>query len=572
MKKIAIIVFRVVIISIFIILLTIVLFKGFVKLKELFPGYEKAHASQFFEGIDEDYTYVVFEDQPLALLHYPVILEDKIYLPIDFVIEYLNPNFYWDEKESTLTYTTTQDVVRMKSNELDYFINDKPLKLNMPIIRMEDSSAYIPLDLLGKFCDYEVKYNDELDLLVIDDVKRDSMYGSIRKGKVKLRITTSENSNYIKKLAEGEKVKIYEENEKWYKVRTEEGYIGFLQKNSIEDITNIVGKQEEWLPHPPVPGYEGKVNIAWHQVTNVSANSGLINALEGVTGLDVLSPTWFALSDSEGNVSNIADVSYVNWAHDQGYQVWALFSNSFSSTITHDVLSSTEKREKVIKQILALSAIYELDGINIDFESIAKEDGIFYVQFIKELTPYLKKQGLIVSVDMYVPSAWTAHYDRTQVGSIVDYLIIMGYDEHWSGSKESGSVASIGFVKKGISDTLKEVPKEKVILGLPYYTRLWKEELIDSEVVVSSKAYSMNRAYEILVENKAIIEWNEEVGQYYGEYDIGEVTYKIWLEEERSIEEKVKLAKEYELAGVSGWKLGLEKDEVWQVLKDYLKE
>lgn len=570
-KKTATIVFRIVIISIFIIALAVFLIKGFMKLRELFPGYEKALASEIFEGIDEDYTYVVFEDQPLELSHYPIIIEDIIYLPVNFVIEYLNPNFYWDEQESTLTYTTTQDVVRMKSDELNYFVNHEPLKLNMPIIQMDDSSGYIPLELLGKFCDYSVKYNDELDLLVIDDVKRDSTYGSINEKKVKLRISKSKNSNYIKKLTLGETVKIYEESDEWYKVRTEEGYLGFIQKNAIIKTTIEKGKQEEPLQQVPVPDYVGKVNIVWHQVTNASANSGLIQAMEGVQGLDVLSPTWFALSDSEGNISNLADVGYVNWAHNQGYQVWALFSNSFNSTLTHDVLSSTEKREKVIKQILALAAIYELDGINIDFESIAKEDGIFYVQFIKELTPYLKKQGLVVSVDIYVPSSWTAHYDREQVGKIVDYLIIMAYDEHWSGSKQSGSVASIGFVEKGITDTLKEVPKEKVILGLPYYTRLWTEEVLDGDIVVSSKAYSMKKAYEILVDNKAVIEWDEAVGQFYGEYASKEITYKIWLEEEKSIGKKLKLAIEYDLAGISGWKLGLEKDEIWLVLKDYLK-
>jgi len=571
MKKVATIIFRITIISAFIILLSVFLLKGFAKLRELFPGYEKAHASEIFEGIEEDYTYVVFEDQPIVLNHYPVILENKIYLPIDFVIEYLNPNFYWDEKESTLTYTTTQDVVRMKSDELNYFVNDEPLRLNMPIIQMEDSSGYIPLDLLGKFCTYSVKYNEELDLLIIDDVKKDSVQGSIKTEKVKLRITKNKNSNYIKKLQLGENVKIYEESEQWYKVRTEEGYIGFLQKDSIVETTNIPGKQEEMKAHSPVPSFDGKVNIVWHQVTNASANSGLMKTIEGASGLDVLSPTWFAISDSDGNISNLADVSYVNWAHDQGYQVWALLSNSFSSTITHDVLSSTEKREKVIKQILALAAIYELDGINIDFESIAKEDGIHYVQFMKELTPYLKKQGLIVSVDLYVPSAWTAHYNRGEIGKIVDYVMIMAYDEHWSGSAESGSVASIGFVEKGIIDTLKEVPKEKIILGLPYYTRLWMEEVVEGEVVVSSKAYSMKKAYEILVENKADIKWDEIVAQYYGEYIIEDITYKIWLEEEKSIEEKVSLAIEYDLAGVSGWKLGLEKDEVWQVLEEYLK-
>jgi spore germination protein YaaH len=240
--------------------------------------------------------------------------------------------------------------------------------------------------------------------------------------------------------------------------------------------------------------------------------------------------------------------------------------------MTHEVLSSTEKREYVIKQILAFSALYDLDGINIDFENVGSDDGEYFVQFIKEITPYLKNQGLVVSVDMSVPRPWTEHYNREALGEIIDYLIIMGYDEHWSTSPESGSVASIGFVLEGVEDTLLSVPKERVILGLPYYTRRWREEIIDGEIVVSSKALSMSAAYNMLIENNAEINWDEVTAQYYGEYEISGILYRIWLEEERSIEEKVSLVQLYDLAGAAGWKLGLEKDEVWDVLYEYLKE
>lgn len=563
--------------SIFIIfiIITLAMFgvKGFIKLKALFPAYQKAQAEEIYEGIEKDYTYVIFENKPLVLNHYPVIQENKIYLPVDFVIQYLNPNFYWDENESTLTYTTTEDVIRMKSDDLNYFINNEPLKLDLPIIRSESGMGYIPQDLLNKFCAYNMQYNAEMDLLIIDDAKNDATYGVIGEKKISLRIRKDDRSHYILKLTAGDEVRIFEEDEDWYQVRTKEGYLGYLHKNAIVDLKTTEGignvpEEQKEIDN----SFDGKINMVWHQVTNSAANHKVQEAMVGVSGLNVLSPTWFALDDSEGHISNLADVSYVEWAHQQGYQVWALFSNSFDSTFTHDVLSSTEKRERVIKQILAHAAIYELDGINIDFENVAKEDGIYFVQFIKELTPYLKKQGLVVSVDMYVPSAWTLHYDRTQVGAIVDYVIVMAYDEHWSNSEISGSVASIGFVEKGITDTLKEVPHEKVILGLPFYTRLWIEKEVDGERFISSKAYSMNKAYELLIENKAAIEWREDLAQYYGEYVIDDTTYKIWLEEEKSIERKLKVLQQYDLAGTSGWKLGLEKDEIWPLINSYLKE
>nr|MDA3847595.1 glycosyl hydrolase family 18 protein [Vallitaleaceae bacterium] len=367
---------------------------------------------------------------------------------------------------------------------------------------------------------------------------------------------------------------IYGETLEWYYVRTSEGYFGYIQKSDASQKVVEIGLVEpfEKVPYQASKNFDGKVNVVWHQVTTVSSNSYIADALEGVHGLDVISPTWFALDDEAGNVSNIASIEYVNYAHSLGIDVWALFSNSFSSSLTHEVLSSTEKREKVIKQILAFSALYELDGINIDFESVAEEDGPYFVQFIREITPYLKNQGLVVSVDMYVPKPWTEHYNRAALGEVIDYLIIMGYDEHWGSSPESGSVASINFVYEGIIDTLAVVPNEKVILGVPYYTRRWAEETIDGDISVSSRAYSMNAAYDMLVENDAEIVWDDTVAQYYGEYTISDVLYRIWLEEERSMEEKVSLAIEYDLAGIAGWKLGLEKDDIWDVLYDYLKD
>lgn len=549
-------------------------YKVIIKTMEWLPSFQKEDIGSIYEGIHEDYTYVIFEDQPLNLTHYPKIIEDQMYLPIDFVIQYLNPNFYWDEQEETLTYTTLNDVIRMKTDELTYFVNEEPQTLNLPVRIFEDQVAYIPSDLLNQFSEYTMSYSKDLDLLMIDDPSKEATYSTIKSKEASLRVDQDDKSHYIIKLQKADQVKIYGETDLWYKVRTQEGYLGYIKKKVAPNTTVIPGVEKEEVVSPFVDNkdYGGKVNIVWHQVTNATANSNIPVTMEKVMGVDVLSPTWFALSDSEGNISNIADIAYVKWAHDQGIQVWGLISNSFDSTITHDVLNSTEKREKVIKQILALTSLYELDGINLDFENVASQDGPAYVEFIKELGPYLNKQGILVSVDMYVPTTWTAHYNRSEVAKSVDYVIIMAYDEHWASSPESGSVASIGFVESGIINTLKEVPKEKVILGLPYYTRIWAEQLQEGETVVSSKAFGMDAAYDNLQENKAEIIWNDVSKQYYGTYILDDVTYKCWLEEERSIEEKVKLMEIYDTAGVAGWKLGLQKEEIWDVLDTYLKK
>ena len=312
--------------------------------------------------------------------------------------------------------------------------------------------------------------------------------------------------------------------------------------------------------------------MVWHQVFNMTANGSVQEKMAEAKGVNVISPTWFHITDTEGAVSSLADIAYVQWAHQNGCKVWPLFSNSFDKAITHAVLSSTAKREKVIRQILSFVDLYDLDGINIDFEEVPKEDGPAYVQFVKELSLFLKQKGVTVSVDMYVPKPWTEHYGRAEIGKYIDYLIIMGYDEHWSTSPKSGSVASINFVREGVTDTLASVPANKVILGIPFYTRLWQETGSGDSVKVSSKAYGMGYGKQLMIDKGAKIEWNEEVAQYYGEYKEGDVTFKMWLEDQRSLAEKLKVASQYRLAGVAGWKLGLESEEAWEAITQYLKQ
>ncbi len=545
---------------------------------ETLPTNETATLDEILPYYNKGKISVIMEDENIDARYTPKVHEDNIYLPVDLVNTYIDPYYYWDEKEGALTYTTNNQVIRMKSEELAYFVNSVPLELDMPIMTFDTDMAYVPMEIIQGFSDLQYSFNEEKGILVIDSGKQRYGESSVVKEKAQVRIKSGIKGKIAETLQLNDKVRVYEEiDDEWVSVRTQSGILGYVKRNQLGTIREMYPDIQpvETEVNPPVQlDIEGKINIAWHQVTNPTANNSVSNVLEDVDGLDVISPTWFAIKDSEGNISNLASKEYVQYAKSKGLSVWGLFSNGtdFNTERTHDVLSSTEKREKVIKQILALVSIYELDGLNIDFESVAKEDGEYYVQFIRELTPYLKEQGVVVSVDMYVPSAWTAHYNRTELGKVIDYLIIMGYDEHWATSPESGSVASIGFVENGIVNTLNEVPKEKVILGLPYYTRRWREEEKDGSIQVSSKAYGMSKAKEILDDNGAEIVWLDDVKQYYGEYKGEAITYKIWLEEEKSIEEKVKLMEKYELAGVAGWKIGLEKPEVWGVLKKYLRK
>lgn len=310
-----------------------------------------------------------------------------------------------------------------------------------------------------------------------------------------------------------------------------------------------------------------KITMVWDQITKAEQNESPDKRIS-IPNLDVISPTWFEVTNSQGDILDKGSKSYVEWAHSQGYKVWALISN-FNPTIIHDTLSNPEIRKKLINKISEYVDKYNLDGINIDIESMAKGDGEYYVQFIREITPVLKEKGVVVSVDMYIPTPWTSHYNMEEVGKIVDYVIIMAYDEHYSTSKESGSVASINWVDTAMGNAVKLVDPNKLIMGMPFYTRRWAEENKNGNINVTSVSMKMEDAYNHLVENNAEIVWSEEAGQYYGEYEKDGILRKIWLEDERSIEEKLKVAQKYNVAGVSGWKRGHEKAAVWDIINKY---
>lgn len=541
----------------------------------LLPNMSYEEVDNLLPGLSEQWLLPIMENEILVLNQNPVVANDVVYLPVQFVIDYFDDNFYWDPIDKVLTYTTVNEVIRMRTADLTYYVNDEPLRLNIPILELVEGIPFMPLSLVEKFSHHKFYPNLDLGTLVIEDLSLDSQYSLVepidREYGI-IRTWKDSHSTIVTTLGEGDQVEVYDDSDLWYYVRTQSGLFGYIKKKDLGDKYIQAGSPRvmEVYDYSTRPTFTGGLNLAWHQVTNTTANNTLDDKIAEAHSLNVISPTWFHLSDDVGHITNIADINYVRKAHKAGLQVWALFSNQFDAVLTHEALSTTSKREMLIKELLALSALYEIDGINVDFENVAKDDGEYFVQFIKELTPFLKAQNLVVSVDMYVPSAWTAHYGRQEVGEVVDYVMIMAYDEHWSTSPDSGSVASIGFVEKGITDTLASVPADKTVLGLPYYTRIWVEEMVDGNLKVSSKAYGMESGFDRMDEKGVTFLWDEDVAQYYGDYEEDGITYKMWLEEERSIEEKLKLMQTYELAGVAGWKIGLEKPEIWDILSDYL--
>ncbi len=352
------------------------------------------------------------------------------------------------------------------------------------------------------------------------------------------------------------------------KVMTKEGIIGYVKNKHIKESYYKTLSSNFKEPEYTSQTRPEKINLVFHQVFNKDAVSNLEALVKPAKGLDVIVPTWFSVNDVSGTISSIATEEYVKKANDLGLEVWGLVDDFNTEVSMYELLSHTSRRETLSNTLVEAALKYKLNGINIDFEKISSDTGIHFIQFLRELSVKCRNNGIVLSVDNYVPMPYTAYYDREEQGKIVDYVITMAYDEYHAGSEVAGPVASIGFVKDAVNNTLAEVPKEKTIIAIPFYTRLWKETA-DGEV--SSESFSMTPAENILKENEAEPKWDEEYGSYYAEYEKDGIVYRMWQEEDKSIEEKLKVIYDADVAGIAAWKLGLEKESTWNVITRYFE-
>lgn len=494
----------------------------------------------------------------------------EVLLPLWFFNRHIDPQARWYPQEQTLVITTRDRVVRLGPGNLTARVNQEPMEIRFPL-KIIEGIPYIPMVFLSGFYGLQVEYLPEKERIVLDRLDEPFLTGQVISKKGLLREGASLGTRVKDSLPQGEKVIIYSEDQGYYRVRTPRGQLGYLHKSSaaLGEIGSIQGdKSPKPAPWNPTGG---KVNLTWEFVHRQNPDP---EDIPPMPGLNVVSPTWFHLADQEGSIQNLADPGYVQWAHDRGYQVWALFSNNFDRDLTRAVLGSPSKREYMINQLLLFAGLYDLDGINVDFENMYLEDRENLVQFMRELAPPLHQQGLVLSIDVtFISSSvhWSQIYDRKALGEIVDYVIVMAYDEHWASSPTAGSVASLPWVERGLQRLLEEVPPHKVILGVPFYTRLWKEEKKeDGGVRVSSTTYYMFAVENILKEKGIEPVWDESTGQYYAEYTTPEGRFRTWLEEEKSMASRIHLVRQYDLAGVASWRRGMEKPVIWEVIEEIL--
>lgn len=515
------------------------------------PSSEKMDLNEYYgEMADGEIALVIGTEK---LEERGLVDGDRVYLPLDVVNTYLNQRYYWDSANQQILYATPSELTSVSASSEagdKVWVKDDKVYLNLTYVQeFTDLDAYITKD------PYRIAIQYKFKNVKTVTVKKNT---SIRyRGGIKSAILTS-----VKK---GTKLRLIEELENWDQVATDDGYIGYIDKKKVGEAEKTKFERSFKREQYSYLTMDSKVNMVWHQVTSTDANAYFADATANMTGVNVISPTWFYLTDTSGNIASIASADYVSQAHEKGLQVWGLIDNFTQEVSTTETLSSTAARQNIISQLIQAAQDVGMDGINVDFESLSEDVGTHFLEFLRELSIECHKNNLVLSVDNPVPEDFTSHYDRAEQGRVVDYVIIMGYDEHYVGS-EAGSVASLPWVEQGIQDTLDEVPAERVINAIPFYTRLWRI----TGGNVTSEAIGMDQAQQTIADNNVETYWDKTTSQNYGKYDIDNSTYQIWLEDAQSVAEKVKLVSKYDLAGVSAWKLGFENNGIWQVISDNL--
>ena len=479
---------------------------------------------------------------------------NDVYLPLDVVSGYLNQRYYWDSENKKILYATPTSLTEEAASE--------QADGN---VWLKDDTVYLKLDYVKKYTDIDSYIYEDPARVAIQYKFSNIQTVTVKKDTV-IRYRGGIKSEILTKIPKDTVLRLLDEGEDWDQVATDDGYIGYIQKKKVSSADTINYERDFKAEAYSYLTMDEPVNLAWHQVTSTDANSYFAGAVQNMTGVNVISPTWFSVSDNDGNVSSLASGEYVMQAHEKGLKVWGLVDNFSENMSTTTVLSKTSSRQNLENHLVTYALKSGLDGINIDFESLSEDVGIHFLQFLRELSIQCHENNLVLSVDNPVPEDFTSHYDRTEQGKVVDYVIIMGYDEHYVGS-DVGSVASLPWVEQGVKDTLAEVPAKRTILAIPFYTRLWKTT---DGGALTSEAIGMDQAQQVISENGAETYWDKTTSQNYGTYEGDGATYQIWLEDAQSVAEKVKLISKYELAGVAEWKLGFENSGIWSVITENL--
>ena len=543
------------------------------------PSKERADLSDYYHVTSETDVAVVLNNEITNGV--ATLIDGQVYLDFHFVHDAINSRFYWDENENILLYTTASDLISAEADATSYLVTKNSVDYGRVIVKATSDSAWVDLDFVNQYSDFTYSYYDTPSRVVMTNAWGEIDTAVVKKN-TEIREKGGIKSPILADVPKSDTVTVLAQDEKWFKVATSDGVIGYIRSNALSSVTTETISSDfvpETFSHIRK---DFKICMAWDQLYSSSSNGDIATQISDTKGLNVVSPTWFFLKDRKGNLSSIASSDYVTYCHQHDIEVWAMVDNfdyaDFNRTEdTTYILTHTSVRQNLVNQIVSMAIQYNLDGINIDFEyldSAAVGDG--YIQFIRELSLKCANNGIVLSVDVLHPASYNAAYNLSELADFADYVVMMEYDEHYSGSEEEGSVASISWVREGVSTTLKDVPSDQLILGMPLYTRVWvktpNSDASDTEIVydLSSSAYSSTASANLVESHNAEKVWLEDCGQFYAEYEENGSTYMIWMEDSSSAEERLRLMEEYGLAGASFWSLYWDTNSIWDTVIKYI--
>lgn len=526
-------------------------------------GTEYMAGNEYFNLTDENSVALIQNGELLE--EQAVLIGGEPYAAYTYVESQLNSCFYWDEETKGILLTTSGGVQTLLPG--DAAVAKTPG--GQPAVQQEsDGTVYISLDVVKEYTDLDYAYYSDPNRVVIRNEWDGVEQATVQSDTAQVRQKGGIKSLILADVQKGDTLLYLENLDNWCKVMTADGYTGYIQTEDISEPEAIEARTAKKDSYERITR-DHKINLVWHQSTSTESNDAMAEMTAEMTGVNVISPTWFSVTDETGTISSLASADYVKLAHDAGREVWGLIDNFNEAFDETTDLAYASVRSRIIEQLLAEAASCGMDGINVDFENL-KEAGIpHYLQFLRELTSAAHAQNLVVSVDTPVPQAYTMYYQRGEQARFVDYMIVMAYDEHFAGSEEAGSVSSLPFVQQAVEEMTRVMPADQVICGIPFYTRVWTEKFGQS--AITSEVLGMDGAKNYAKENQMTETWDASLGQNVATVETSDARYTIWMEDEQSMEEKLKVIQSADLAGVAEWKLGFECADVWSLISKYIE-
>ena len=527
------------------------------------PGTEYMAGNEYFNLTDENSVALIQNGELLE--EQAVLIGGEPYAAYTYVESQLNSCFYWDEETKGILLTTSGGVQTLLPG--DAAVAKTPG--GQPAVQQEsDGTVYISLDVVKEYTDLDYAYYSDPNRVVIRNEWDGVEQATVQSDTAQVRQKGGIKSLILADVQKGDTLLYLENLDNWCKVMTADGYTGYIQTEDISEPEAIEARTAKKDSYERITR-DHKINLVWHQSTSTESNDAMAEMTAEMTGVNVISPTWFSVTDETGTISSRASADYVKLAHEAGREVWGLIDNFNEAFDETTDLAYASVRSRIIEQLLAEAASCGMDGINVDFENL-KEAGIpHYLQFLRELTSAAHAQNLVVSVDTPVPQAYTMYYQRGEQARFVDYMIVMAYDEHFAGSEEAGSVSSLPFVQQAVEEMTRVMPADQVICGIPFYTRVWTEKFGQS--AITSEVLGMDGAKNYAKENQMTETWDASLGQNVATVETSDARYTIWMEDEQSMEEKLKVIQSADLAGVAEWKLGFECADVWSLISKYIE-